>query len=441
MINSKFLAPALNVAGLEFMDFQSHNFFNEMVQELEPCVTDGELYTVPSSLNAVIKKYTGFENIKFNLIDYGNLAIDTGYMSPGNILNSKGIEHFLPKGQSTLYRWFNQNRANFLRGSIDFKTGKVGGAYGTMPLNIYINRYLKEFIGSGKTDIEYVEKIACFLTHELGHAFSGCYGMHRVITDSYAISATIHWMSNAEYGEATVAIIKDAAKIMDIEFKQIKDLEKIAATEDVETVVIALTKLAEQRNQLNTQSLGVDLMNAEVLADVYAVRMGCDKNMIESIREIEGDSCVALQILTTAIVTSLFSWAFFPTMGVLAIGFLLGFFMGTISYLAYTLTSDIYDTTYRRMLNIHQEQLARLKQSKHISDSDKRKLLAELDKGLKQLNDAKPILEDTAVQRAMTWLFSPGTARFDALEHYTKILLNNEMSMVNAKFQLLGKEA
>lgn len=444
MINNKFLVPQFKVAGLEFMDFQSKDFFNEISAVLSPMVVDGQLQEVPAAAHRVIEKYCGFANLKFNLIDYGNLAIDTGYVSPGNILNSKGIEYYFPKGQTNLYRWFTQNQSNLLRGSIDYKTGKVGGAYAQIPFEIYINTDLKSFIpGDDLTDHTIAEMLACFLTHELGHAFSGLYAIHRYLMDSYAITSAIHWLSNQEYGQTQVMIYKDAVRLLDIEEKQVKDLQKIAESGDEEIIVASLTKLCKQRAQMNSQSLGVDEMNSEVLADVYAVRMGCDKHMIEALKRMEDAATqgIGLYILFTSIITAGWITLFIPAMPVFLGVFALVAALSSFSYFNLFMTSDIYDTPYRRMLNVFQEQIARIKQMKNLSSSDRRKMLVDLDASLKTLKEQKPFFEDTGVQRIMQWMTGYGTSNFDSLEHYTKILLNNEMTLVNAKIQSLGSGA
>lgn len=442
MISNKFLNPQLKIAGLEFMDFQSRDFFNEMVALFEPVVQDGQLTELPMGVHEVIKKYTGFENLNFNLIDYGNLAIDAGYVSPGNILNSKDIEYFLPKGQTNLYRWFTQNQSNLMRGTIDFKTGKVGGAYATMPFEIYINHDLTEFMPK-KADLDMAEQLIAFITHELGHAFSGVFSIHRFLMDSYAITSAVHFMSNQSHGQTEVAIYKDALRLMEIDEKQVKDLKKIAESGDSEVIVTSLTKLSQQRTQMNSRSLGVDLMNAEVLADVYAIRMGCDKALIEGTKGLNEVSGMELFMgtLMSGVVTAMITASCIPILGFIVGAFLLGMALTSFMYFSMTMVADIYDTPYRRILNMFQEQIQRLKQAKNMSDSDKRKAIRDLEKNLKIVQEAKPFFEDTGMQRLLTWMFSEGSPRYDALEHYTKIMLNNEMTLVNNKIQLLGKGA
>lgn len=440
MINNKFLEPPLQIAGLEFMDFQSRDFFNEMVALFEPMVVDAQLSEIPMGIHEVIKKYTGFENFNFNLIDYGNLAIDAGYVSPGNILNSKDIEYFLPKSQTNLYRWFTQNQASFMRGTIDFKTGKVGGAYATMPFEIYINYDLTSFMAKND-DLKMVEQLIAFITHEIGHAFSGIFSIHRFLMDSYAITSAVHFMSGAEHGEAEVAIYKDALRLMEIDERQVKDLKKIAESGDTELIVTSLNKLAQQRTQMNSRSLGVDLMNSEVLADVYAIRMGCDKSLIEGTKGLNDSFLMEslFGILASSVIMSVMTASVIPVIGVVAGVFFLSTALFSLMTFNITMTADIYDTPYRRILNMHQEQIQRLKQMKNLSDRDRRQMLKDLDNNLKIVKSEKPFFEDTGVQRMLNWMFSEGTPRYDALEHYTKIMLNNEMTIVSNKVQLLGK--
>lgn len=443
MINSKFLAPPLRVAGLEFMDFQSSNFYKELVTIVTPLVVDGHLSKLPKKLNDVIKKYTGFENITFLPTDKGNLSIDTGYISPGNVLDLKGIQYYYPKSQSTLYRWFRSNQANFMYGTLDLTTGKVGGAYSTFPFHIFFNRDLNTWMSDtpGQDQIK-AERWCTFLVHELGHAFAGILAIHRAVVDNYAITSAVHWMSDAEYGQSHVAIYEDALRLMEIDKKHVKDLKRIAEEGSTEVIITSLTKLAQQRTQFNSQSLGVGRMNSETLADVYAVRMGCDKRLIEGVKGMHDsyDRLEGIFVVLFSLVMGGFAMIAMPAIA----AFMATAFFTSLATSAVMLGAKLvpteYDTPYRRLLTVYQEQILRLKSSQHISDADKRKMLADLDEAKAIVDSAKHFFEDTAIQRLWLQMYLPGNTRFDQLEHYTKMVLNNEQSVVNAKFQLLGKK-
>lgn len=439
MINLTFLRAQHPVHGLEFMDFQSHDFYKELHDIFSSVIKNRVLQELPYDINRCIEKYTGFSNIVFHLEDQGNLAIDSGYTSPGNLFNNDGIEHWLPKSQTTLYRWYKENKTSLFKGDIDFRTGKVSGDYATLEYNIYINRYLDDYLNKVKVTDDLAASLSCFLVHELGHCFSACFGIHRAMTEAIAIQSMVHWLSDSKYGQSTVAVIKDTLDMLEVDKSLIKDVEKLES-QGLEAAVLYVTKLNNVQNQMNTRSLGVALMNSEVIADLYAIRMGCDKKMVAGLANfVPGwGVTVANYTLLFLMLTSTMLSVLAPLGPIgIAISFALGGSFTALIGLAGSLTSGIYNTDYRRMLNVMQEQIKRIKVAKNITPALRAEYLKRASESLEVIQKYKPMFEDTVVQRLVGFITDGHQFKYQQIEHYTQMIANNEMTLLNERVQQL----
>ncbi len=59
MIDISFLRPA-KVGGMEFMDFQYTNFFDELSGAFDDVITEGVLTEIPDAVLGLVRKYSGF---------------------------------------------------------------------------------------------------------------------------------------------------------------------------------------------------------------------------------------------------------------------------------------------------------------------------------------------------------------------------------------------
>lgn len=435
MINIKFLRTQKPVHGLEFMDFQNKDFYNQMVDLLSPVIANNTLHEIPEQLNECIAKYTGFKNITFHLVEWGNVGIDTGFMSPFNIFNNKDIDIVLPKSQTTLFRWFKENKKNLLKGTIDFSTGKVGGDYSTLPMNIYINKHVSEYMRGVKPE-ELSGALATTFAHELGHGFSAVMGIHQSMVNNIAIRAMLHFMSDSKYGQATVGVVKDTLGILEVDKSLYRDIEKMITDDDKEAALIYVSKLKANQDQMNTRSLGVKEMNSEVIADLYAVRMGCDKHMVNHLKGLHLSLAKKITFLW-------FPWlamtSILTIIGVPVLAAATGASVGVIYLaLASTLLSSEYNTDYRRLLNIFQEQIQRVKSDKFLSPKEKAEYVRMVNEAVQVLKEVKPFFEDTGMQRLIGWLNEGDNFKQQQLEHYTQIVANNQMTLLNEQIQQLS---
>lgn len=440
--NIKFLTKEL-VAGLEFMKFQNNSFFNELSGYLENHIdSSGRIDDIDAKFNEIIERHTGFANIKVNLESYGNLAIDAGYISPGNLFNVDGIEQYYPRSESSLYRWFKDNKTQFFLGEIDYATGKVSGAYSQIPFKMYINYQTSEYIDESflkKYGHSLHEALAAFIVHELGHGFGGVMMIHQKVSDNFHVRTALHFLANAEYVKDRVAIIKDFTQLTDTELKDVKDLDRLVTDNDPNTYVVYLSKLTSMRDVNNSAGLGVRQMNSEVIADAYSIRMGCDKAMIAGLSSMhklfERQNCFLTLAVTGLLAIKLIASGAAVAPALLIAGGFFAFF-GAVHSIGKTLP-DIYNAPYRRAMNILQEQIQRIKQNKHYTNEEKSKLLADVNANLQIAEEMKPFFEGTGVQRFFGWMTTAGKFKYVDLEYYTQNINSHSVSLLGNEFRNL----
>ncbi len=442
MIDIEFLRNN-HVAGLEFMDFQNTTFVEELTRACESAIHNGEMIDEPAEMMAVIEKYTGLKNITLELTDWGNLAVDAGFINPYNVFNIKGIELYYKRSQSTFGRWFANNKGQILRGTIDTRTGKVGGDYTDLPFTLYLNRNLTSVFNQKALDKlggDMASAIAQTILHEIGHIIGGLLMVHQEVFDNLLMQSAIHFLSKSEHKETRVAIINTVRQELDNKAKANDALTGQLAENNVpEEYVMYFSKMREGRNTRRALSLGVSEMNSEVIADAYVIRMG------GSVKFLAGMASLYVQarkvarisnvIVTFGLICALAMNSVFTAGGNIVMGTAWLITMSMIQY-SMALLPGTYNTPYRRLLNIQQELIARLKND-DSPPAVKRQLIQDLDKARAIVESEKPLLEDTAFQRALLWIFNGSDAKYINIEHHTQMIANHDVNVVAAKISSL----
>ncbi|ASU03613.1 hypothetical protein RISINGSUN_57 [Erwinia phage vB_EamM_RisingSun] len=455
MIDINFLAP-WKVEGLEFMDFQNRLFYHELRDLFESYIRrdDGKVLlkgSIEEDLYTIIERFTGYKNIKLKLVDWGNFAVDTAYFNPKNILNSQAAEDYFSPTDSTLGKWFAKNRNKAFKGGVDRSTGKVTGAFCDLPVELYINRYLddtfpEEMVRKYNTD--YASLCAGVVVHEFGHIWGGCLMITQAAEDNFVIKAAIEGMRKVTRKEEAVVILKDAAKLLELDpvaDKEIIDL--IDGKNKEEVTVMYFTKMMTQRNTRRALSLGVPQMTSEVLADAYAIRMGCDRGLMPALAILYSTGRSGI-IKTGFYATLIFTVIMQLLTGIPILllvmggwsGFLLYFFGMTfiyslITYFGMSYSGD-YNSDYRRYDDAIRQLIARFKEDKNMSSHDKSMAIKELDNYLQIGKTMKPLIDNTVVHRTMGWLFNGSDFKRNEFEHYSQVLVNHEINLLGDK---LGK--
>lgn len=456
MISIDFLKS--NRAGNEFIDFQSTRFYDVLSAALEKHISleDGKavlLQTVDAAILPIIEEFTGFSNIKVKFETKGNLAVDTGYFSPHHVLNNEGTDQLMGATKTTLYRWFAENKVKMFKGTIDYKTGKVGGSFKTVPVNLYINIFLHETFEPAKVAKYGVPMhgiIAGAIAHELGHVFGGCMMIYTAASDNLVAKAALMHYRKAEREEDRVVVLKDAASILELDPAKVAELQAIAQNPTDEAFILYWNKLTVQRNSRRSLSVGVEQMSSEVIADMYALRMGCDKGIIAAISafaDVGAITIVINSLITAALTTIILELVLLTpiTLFVAASTTLVPFiiFSGAVFAVSFICAyfgrgySGVYNADHRRFEDALRQMIAKIREDKNVSPTDKAELVKSVDKMLELSKKFKPWYEDTVIKRTMGWVFNGGDFKLQEIEHYTQVLANHEINNFSHKLAAL----
>lgn len=455
MISMAFL-PKL-VGGNEFIDFQTTRFYDTLSSKLAKHIVfenDKPILKESSKKDILetIAEFCGFNNISIKFEDAGNLAVDTGFFSPNNVLNNEGIDQFLNITKTTLYRWYRENKTKIFKGDIDYATGKVKGSFQTVPVTLYINRNLNDTFPAERMK-KYNEPIegllAGALAHEMGHVFGGCMMIHTQASDNLAAKAALQYYRQTPRTEDRVVILRETAAILEETPAKQAELQAIAQDPKDEAFILYFNKLVAQRNTRRSLSVGVERMSSEVVADMYAIRMGCHKGIIAAIGTLVDVGLITAtttSLMNAVLLTVLTQFILLPAFAtILLTGGAAPFFfvtgvIFTISFVADYFSkgySGVYNADHRRFDDALRQMIAKVKEDKNINTSDRTALIKEIENLLQANKALKPWYDNTAFYRTLGWMFSGGDFKLSEIEHYSQVLANHELNLLPAKLAAL----
>lgn len=449
------LRPAM-VAGVEFIDFQSEEFYTALSGCLRSYITqtDKGAFLSPDCKDEVlklIKNYTGFENITLKFLESGNLYVDTGYFAPGHVLNNAGVDALLKPSQSTLYRWFEDSKDKVFKGGVDYSTGKVYGAFTQVPVELGINTKLNSFFPKEKLTkwgADEAGGTAGAMCHELGHVFAGCMMLATALKDNLVGRTALEFYRNAKRTEDRVVVLKDTAELLGMKNAKLDELKEWAKGDGDEMFFLYFTKLTAQRNNQRALSVGVTTMTNEVVADMYAIRMGCGKGIIAAVGSLvdKGGVTVLMEsLMYGALITANLFWfpllmMFYANLAVAALPVMMGALFVVSSTLVYFGRgySGVYNADHRRMEDALRQLIAQLKESKDLPVTDRTKLVDDIVKLLEMSKSLKPWYDNTVIHRAVGWLFAGGDFKLKEIEHFTQALNNHELVVLSNQLKSLS---
>lgn len=452
MISIDFLKQSR--AGIEFIDFQTTRFYDVLSACIEKHISydTGSAVlkdSVSKELLAIVEEFTGFSNINIKYEMQGNLAVDTGYFSPKHVLNNEGVDQLLGITKTTLYRWFAENKVKLFKGTIDYTTGKVGGSFKTVPVNLHINKNLSVTFSPEKVAKHGVPLpgiIAGAIAHELGHVFGGCMMLYTAASDNLVAKAALAHYKEAGRTEDRVIVLKDTAAILELDPAKIAELQTIAENPNDDAFILYWNKLTVQRNSRRSLSVGVERMSSEVVADMYAIRMGCSKGIIAAISafvDIGAITVITNSLLSATILTVLADITFLPML-ISSASFTPFFVFSGIVFTTLFVAdyfsrgySGVYNADHRRFEDAVRQLIARLKEDKRISAAEKAELTKDVEVLLELGKTFKPWYDNTVIGRAMGWVFNGGDFKKQEIEHYTQVLTNHELNVFSIKLAAL----
>lgn len=436
------VALAISVAGVEFMDYQSPDFYKKLVALLETFITvdkDGG-YTLESTRNSensfsdLIMEYTGM-CIKVNIgTEVANAAMESGYFTPGNLMNIPGIEYWIEKEESTIGRAFKTLKTDCIKGWVDTSTGRVGGDFSKIEVTMYINQYLQTFIDAKiiqKHKVSMAEAIAGIMLHELGHCFTGFLYCFRTVVDPLMTYHAVKLITKGRlYGKERLAIVKETMQMLECTDRV--DESAISNMEAPELMTY-FDKAIANRDTRRTLSLGTQSRASEVYADLYAIRFGASKTMIAALAALPKYTVPASYLIAMTGMTIFALAALQPVVAILGAANVIWFSLLRQHLLINP--NETYDSPYRRVKNILRDQIVRINNDKSISSKEKARMLADAKKMEKIADEAKPFLEGTGFQRFLGWLFSGSDFKAQEFEHYTEEMLAHTLSLYKDTFK------
>ena len=441
------------VDGMEFMEFQDTQFYNKFSGFLKDYISEEAVLSDEciKGMKAIIKEFTGFENISVKITDEGNLAVDTGFFSPNHILNNEDIDQYLKHTQTTLYRWFSQNKERIFKGGVDYRTGKVTGGFKNIPVKLYINKNLKVTFPDAKVAKYKVPLhgiLAGCITHELGHIFGGCMMMATAASDNVLAKAGLSYYKQALTKEDRVVVLQDTANLMEVKASELAELQAIAESDNEGAFVLYYNKLITKRNEQRSLSMGVAAMSSEVIADMYAIRMGCGESIIAAIGIMVDTGAVEtffntmmLSIVSTLLISAITLPSIMSLVMVFGFGVGVGI-VGTIFALSAITVyfSGSYSGTYnadnRRFDDALRQLIAKFKEEKDIPSEDRQTALAKLQEYVDINNKLKPWYENTIIRRMLGRVFQGSDFTKVEVEHYTSVLSNHEINLLGDQLKL-----
>lgn len=431
----------VEVGGLEFMDYQNGDLFRDLVNYFDTDLVnqDDKWYfkdreRAAEALQVIFMKHTGILLDLQTADSVPNAAVDAGWFSPGNVINIKGIDQYLSASQTNIGMAFKALKTDVLKGWVDTSTGKVGGDFSKISFRLYVNHYINlfirhKFIERYKTTM--AEALASILIHECGHVFSGFLHVYRAIVDPLVSTTAIKLIVDGKaYGKQRVEIIKEAFKILEVG-QPVKESDVADLTSD--QIVIYFNKAINTRDTRRTLSLGTLDRSSEIYADLYSIRMGCGKALVAALASLPSGSLIYAGMTL--------GWTYIALLGWLAVNpvlMVMGAFCSLIYLVSFfsdkLLPNDMYDSRYRRLKTILRDYVVQINDNDSIDKRDKVKMLADAKEIEKIVEDAKPMLEGTAVQRFFGWICNGNDYRAQELENYSDELLGHTLSLYKDSF-------
>lgn len=441
---AKVPAGLTGISGMEFMDYQRPDFYNELRDFFDKYIEDtgdgGYSLQVKekeiADLTALIMNHTGMyiELQEPNWHDVGNAAMDSGWFNPGHLLNIKGIENWFAAKDSNIGKAFKALKVNVLKGWVDTSKGRVGGDYSKIKVDMYIQKHIQTFLRPKvlqRYGVTLAEGLAMIVLHECGHAFTGFLYISKTYMDSMMSMHAVRLIEdNKMYGKERTTIIKETLSVLECDSKV---NEKDVANLDADGLIVYFNKATANRDYRRTLSLGTADRGSEVFADLFAIRFGAPKALVAALASLPDSSgfykTMALTCLGTAVLCVV---ALQPFHAIFMASMSIWYSLVGIDFLLNP--GDTYDSPYRRLKNILRDYIIRLNEDKRIDKAAKAKMLKDAKEVEKMVEEAKPGLEGTGVQRFVGWIFSGSDFSAQQFEHYNEELLAHTLSLYKDTF-------
>ena len=276
-----------------------------------------------------------------------------------------------------------------------------------------------------KLNVSPAQALAGTLRHECGHVFTGFMMLERRSVDTLIPFMAAKMYSKVEDKKTKFEILKSSLQVLEVNDKVDKD---VADYVDEENIILYFNKMLESRNLKRTLSLGTTTRMSEIYADMYAIKMGAGKSIVAAL----STKVSILPAWEYALIIGL-PIMLLGAMGIQAIGMVpllvMGSFIFGMEFTANLIPGVDYDSPWRRaktMLRFHVDEIAN---NKDLKGAEKVKMVKEAKELEKYIDDNKPLLEGTAIQRLWGWMTSGADFKAQDFEHYTQELISHNLSL------------
>lgn len=337
-------------ASLEAINFQSGLLFKELTEALHKVRTDGaddlEKALLDSNINALVKQHTGM----FVTVGYHGARYPNAWVMPPKIDKNHPLLGPLTRFDEASMEglaWVRSNKG-VLRGTVDRKTGKVGGSFSDIETPIFLTRGILE------SDKFSDEEVAAVALHELGHLFTYYEYLGTMFTTNFVLQCVANEITGTNDIKRKYQVVDEANRTLNIKLDDVESLVSSDSKEVIQTVV--LKKVMEDNKNISGAST-YDMTGYEMLSDQFANRHGAGRALITALDKISksvfNPSAVStFTYLMMEVIKLMFTLALLASPSLIFV--LMGLFGSDSNH-------DTYDKTAARIKRVRNDLVAALK--------------------------------------------------------------------------------
>jgi hypothetical protein len=263
---------------LEAIEFQSGSFFKELALNLEPYfvknngLTKEEQHTLGDALDRVILKHVGMKS-KVEFTHFGT-CVYVPDITARHILGNDWGDFLSAKDGMKMIEHAGEN--NMSVGIVDLKRSRLSGDFSKY--EVVINVDLMFFRGRFMSASE----CAAVILHEIGHWFTYCELMDRVITGNMLLEGLNRVLAGGDASEKEIAI-KKVADIVEMDDLVFQDLQK--STSDKAVITVFITHVGKKAASREGHSF-YDSNTWEMLSDQFAARHGAGRHVVTALDKV-----------------------------------------------------------------------------------------------------------------------------------------------------------
>lgn len=261
--------------GLESISFQSGEFHRELTDIITEArkgpVNKQTKEEVGKKIALCTAKHTNIQTTVEFVDNFNNACIYPSFFSPENVLYSKDARSFFKQ----YYDYLAATRpGTTVEGWINTAKGTVGGHFAKLTHATY---YDTDFIFGNKKFS--AEGAASIVLHEIGHGFTFFQFMADTVMLNVVLQQTYQELVKAANpGEVKMIVTRNRKRL---KLQNASDWSEEVYSKDKETIIKVLAAEAVIERQKSDNKVFYTQDIAEELAEIYCVRQGGAKGLIE----------------------------------------------------------------------------------------------------------------------------------------------------------------